>query len=335
MVMLMVNLQQIAVWLMNLPGDACYAKIRNRVMLGKHGWLAGQSDLYRFSKMGMPDFASFETVCFIRCGMYDYEYFNICFLNNVLALILECIMERQIPVVQIVNSAGDNIWEQFFEQPYPEWEKGISDKNTVILEKKEVMIFPGFQEIFSEARVAVWKSLYHSFVRFCPSAKEYIDSEVAQLLGRQEKRVLGVLCRGTDYTQLKPTGHPVQPDLEEIMDRAQQKMEELSCDFIYLATEEGRIDRMFRERFPDKVLVNRRVYYDEIFQKEHLTWIKDVHFDRENDDYWKGVEYLSSLVILSKCNALVAGNCGGSLAAVFMNGGAYEDAFIYDMGMYP
>lgn len=330
----MIDLQQMVVWLMNLPKDDGYSKIRRRVLAGKRKWLAGQSDLYRFSKTGTPDFTSFHEICLIRGGMYDYEYFNICFLNNVLALILECIMEHRIPVVQIVNEAGDNIWEQFFEQPCPNWEEMAADRDTTVLDKKEVMVFPGFQEIFSGARVALWRNLYQSFVRFCPPVQEYIDGEVRGLL-EEGRRVLGVLCRGTDYIQLRPTGHPVQPDLEEILDMAERKLGELSCDFIYLATEEGRIDRRFRERFPDKILVNRRVYYDEIFQKEQLTWIKDVHFDREDDDYWKGVEYLSSLVILSKCHAIVAGNCGGSQAAVFMNDGTYEDVHIYDMGLYP
>ena len=118
------------------------------------------------------------------------------------------------------------------------------------------------------------------------------------------------------------------------MDYAEQKMQELGCGAIYLATEDGKIDKAFRERFPGKIRINQRRYYDELFDENGLQLIKDVHFDREDDDYWKGMEYLSSLVILSRCESLIAGNCGGSQMAVFMNGGKYRYCKIYNLGLY-
>ena len=59
-----------------------------------------------------------------------------------------------------------------------------------------------------------------------------------------------------------------------------------------------------------------------------------MHFERENDEYLKGLEYLSSLYIVSQCKALIAGNCGGSQMAVFVNGGRHEYEHVFDLGMY-
>lgn len=83
---------------------------------------------------------------------------------------------------------------------------------------------------------------------------------------------------------------------------------------IYLATEERKIRDAFEKAFPDKILENKRVYYDDIYdQDDSISYIKDVHFERKNDNYLSGLEYLSSIILLSRCTALVGGNCGGTL----------------------
>lgn len=328
------SLTEIVVAILNLHGESGYSKIRAIALKNNRHWLIGRSDLFRFyNGKKVPDISKAEEVAIIKQGLYDYDYFNICFLNNMFSLILKAVMEKKIPQIEIENKAGENIWEMFFCQPFADEGLTISNKKKVYFTEKKVEAFPSFDEIFSEKSIAMWGKVYQKFVKFNPKTQQYIDKEVKEILG-DEKRVLGVLCRGTDYTGLKPKGHPVQPDVDEILNKAEEKLRELNCDYIYLATEDGKIDKMFRERFPEKILINHREYYDEIFEKNQLTWIKDVHFERENDDYLKGVEYLSSLVILSKCNAIVAGNCGGSQAAVFMNAGRYEDRYIYDLGLY-
>ncbi len=74
----------------------------------------------------------------------------------------------------------------------------------------------------------------------------------------------------------------------------------------------------FTKRFPDKVIVNKRKYYDDLnidYSKHMLAGAK---FGMENDKYLQGMEYLSSMVILSKCNSLIGGWCGGTCAANYM-----------------
>jgi hypothetical protein len=54
----------------------------------------------------------------------------------------------------------------------------------------------------------------------------------------------------------------------------------------------------------------------------------------ENEIYNRGIEYLSSIYLLSRCDALIGGNCGGSISALLMNGGKYEFTEIFNLGLY-
>lgn len=112
-------------------------------------------------------------------------------------------------------------------------------------------------------------------------------------------------------------------------------MKELGYEFIYLATEESYVEEIFKNKFLGKIIVNKRIYYyDDIYNKQELGIFTRAKFDRDDDDYWRGLEYLSSIYLLSKCDALIAGNCGGSLAALFMNNMKYEYWYLFDLGLY-
>lgn len=326
------NTEAVAVRIMNVFGERGYQRIRRLALKNNRKWLVVRSDLFRFSIGKTPyHVEEFREVVTIHRGLYEYEYFNICFLNDMFSFILQAISEHRLPRIEIINSNGENIWEQFFLQPFPEVD--TAGLRQVDAGAEYMGAFPQFDEIFSPRCIGMWGRVYQEFLKYNPPTRDYIERELSQVLG-EGKRVLGVLCRGTDYTDIKPKGHPVQPELDQVLRDVEKKLQEARCESIYLATEDGKIDALFRERFPGRILTNQRMYYDEIFRENNLTLIKDVHFERENDDYRKGVEYLSSLVICAHCDVFVAGNCGGSQAAVFMNCGQYEDLLIYNLGLY-
>lgn len=56
--------------------------------------------------------------------------------------------------------------------------------------------------------------------------------------------------------------------------------------------------------------------------------------DRANDKLLTAKEYISSVFLLSKCNELIAGNCGGSRAAIYLNNGKYKKVKLYKLGLY-
>lgn len=76
------------------------------------------------------------------------------------------------------------------------------------------------------------------------------------------------------------------------------------------------------------------MYYDKQYSSlKEGALIGQVIFERENDNYFKGLEYISSITILSKCNSLVAGGCGGTDFAVHYSNG-YEICYVFDLGVY-
>ncbi|MCR5624745.1 MAG: hypothetical protein K6G11_05815 [Lachnospiraceae bacterium] len=309
--------------------DKLYSKLRVKFNNTGHNWLAAQCDMERIYTKRFKEKTDFKECCVINRGLYDYQYFNICFMNNMLASIVKCHMNGVLPEVGFKNDAGINIWEQFFEQPC-----GVGEnlrKTPVDFECGE--LFPKFDEIYDKQRVKRWHRLYSRYIKLNKTSRKYIGNELKEL-DIKNRRVLGVLCRGTDYLKLRPKGHPVQPEISTVLKDTEEKLKEWGCDYIYLATEDSKIQKQFKDKFGDRVLENKRVYYDKVFDKDGLDFIKDVHFERENDDYLKGLEYISSMYILSRCDNIIAGNCGGSQFAVFMNGGRYNNSLIYNYGLY-
>ena len=52
---------------------------------------------------------------------------------------------------------------------------------------------------------------------------------------------VGVYLRGTDYIDLKPSGHPVQPTVEQAMLVIDEYTRKYNVDSIFLVTEDVRI----------------------------------------------------------------------------------------------
>ena len=48
--------------------------------------------------------------------------------------------------------------------------------------------------------------------------KNKMDEEWKKMFVETD-RVLGVLCRGTDYTSRKPKNHPIQPSIDMVVDK--------------------------------------------------------------------------------------------------------------------
>ena len=282
----------------------------------------------------VTDFEKLDTekysVCYIKKATWDYPLFHMYFLVNMLDNIIYCLANKQKPIIQFENSEKINLWEQFLEQPY------TLQKNVKEYECDERDAHLNWPLNPSKDQISKYAKLYKFFVKLNQKTKEYFDNEYKEII--EGKRVLGVLCRGTDYTANKPKGHPIQPDIDDVIVLVKKKMVDLKCEWIYLATEEKEIADKFEKEFPNQILVNKRKYFDEFHsirnnqgENARISW---VHFDRENDNYYKSLEYFSSINLLSRCTALIAGNCGGSRTALYLNDNHYEYSYLFDLGVY-
>ena len=268
-------------------------------------------------------------------GLFEYGYFNACFLENMMSLMVYALAKGYTPYLKLKDrKEGWSDWDTFFEQPFsvPEVEPDF------ICDVEQGFFHPQFDTPYRSSDLRLWCKVYHRLVRLNEKTRNYVDQEYQDLfegVDGQKHRTLGVICRGTDYVKLKPMGHPVQPTPEQVIARAKVLLDQYQLERVYLATEEYAIYEKFEKAFPGLILVNKRQYYDEVFNNHDMTYVYEVQFDREDDLYLKGLEYLSSLQLLSRCNVLLGGNCGGACAALYMNNRKYEHVELFNLGLYP
>lgn len=277
----------------------------------------------RYSKEQMEQRCR-ETVSIEWVQPYHFSFYTAFFHTSAISHMLYELANGRLPYI----NDRFRVWTDFFEQPFETAESRPETVNT----KKECLYRPWFVP-YCKTVTRVWIKLFQEFARFNPETAAYIQAECDQLL-TPGRKVLGVLCRGTDYVNTQPKNHPKQPDPGEMIAVCRKWIKKYRYDAIYLATEEERLLRLFQEAFPGMILENKRSYYDRIMKEQSLISIANVCFDRENDNHWKGLEYLSSLAILSRCDGLVAGNCGGTRIALFLNGDRYTRRKVFDKGLY-
>lgn len=180
--------------------------------------------------------------------------------------------------------------------------------------------------------IRIWRKLYKKLIFFNRDVKNYISKEMEKVGDLSD--TIGVLLRGTDYTALKPKGHPIQPDIEEVLDKVHELKRQMKYKRIYVATDEKQLlDQVISKFGGSAVVVNKRRYFDSYYEMKSGSAIGEIHFDRENDNFLKGLEYLSSLNILAECDAFVAGNCGGTYYTLLIPN-KYKHIFIFNKGLY-
>ena len=271
----------------------------------------------------------------INKGKYNYKTFSAFYLNNMLALILKNLLKGNIPIVNYTTSLTEdksNNWMDFFKQPIEL--KEIETQNYIIEKCNNCRFKPAFSVIYFKKKLKLWCYIYKEFIKLNDEMTNYIEEEYTNIL--KGKKVLGVICRGTDYISTKPKYHPIQPNIEDVIKEAERLLNESKYQYIYLATEDESYYKLFVSKFGhDKILTNKRTYYDKLYNElDKSALLHSVNFERENDQYQKGKEYLSSIVLLSKCDAIIGGHCGGSDLALFFINCKYEYVHIYNCGTY-
>lgn len=259
-------------------------------------------------------------------------------LKGLLGEVISALVDGFIPVIETKNIKEGNFnWEWYFKQPFEEIVKSEKDKGLNFSIEESGFIYPRHRSCYNRKELRAWSKVYSTYLVFNEKTREYIEKEYNTLIKpcKENGGILGVVCRGTDYLTLRPAGHPVQPDIEVSIQRVKECMAEWNYKYIYLVTEEKRILEQFEAIFPHRVITNKRIYYDEKFYNDSsITHVGQVVLKGNDDLYQRGLEYLSSVVLCSRCNALVGGNCGASLAALFLNNMKYEYWDLIDLGLY-
>ena len=230
-----------------------------------------------------------------------------------------------------------NAWDYYFEQPvignmslhdvYSSGDFRMSSGDPLEVCPNDSMEFLEDEE----ARM-YWHNLY---LRYMP-----VKDEVVRLVEDFSKahfepfvesgeKIAGVLLRGTDYLALRPNGHPVQPTIEQAITKIHELQKSLGFSKLFIVTEDKAISDAIVDEFGDVVILPEDVKYN-YSGEGYIGYVED---SRENDKYLHGREYLESILLLTKCNFLIAGRTSGSVAAHILGEG-FEKEFFFDLGRY-
>lgn len=269
-------------------------------------------------------------------------------------MIAEAIKLGYIPIVDMQHHDNqyfkdgrkfkDNVWEYYFKQPCD-----INLNDISKIENNELIrVFTqpylqvdeyGAKNIpmrwFSTKREAdnfVYKEIIKQTLKLSNEMQSYI---VKNNVIEKDEKVLGILCRGTDYIYRRPFGHTIPAKPYMLIKEAKELKKRFDYTKIYVATEDLEIYNEFKKVFGNMMIPNTQYMYKR-YEKADLL-LAEVKVERQNHNYLLGMEYLASMYMLSKCKYLIASNnCTGlNFVSVFSN--FYKDmeyVHIWDRGKY-
>ncbi|GBR75509.1 hypothetical protein NO2_0177 [Candidatus Termititenax persephonae] len=266
-----------------------------------------------------------------------------CMVQATFALLVDAVERGFVPVVDWQNYPSqylpsnllhrENAWEYFFEQPGGYTLADISKSKNVILSPKEC--FKAYGN-FADINIVYYRKLFKQYIRFNKETADYLAAEYKEIL-QDKGKVLGVLCRGTDYTLKKTARHAIQPEVTEVIRRAAWIMAERNYQYIYLATEDKNNFELFKEYFGAKLLVNKQIRFSQQDLRD-VRYISEIAFSARADirggKYLLGLQYLSSLNLLAHCAGFVGGITAGTWGVHLLATG-FEYDYVYNLGSYP
>lgn len=259
--------------------------------------------------------------------------------------------QNYIPIVDMKNYYNINMeiemlgkintWEQYFQQPsknitleevYQSKYVVYSDLSMDTLKIRQPDFYPYEELVFNKKINDYYHDMYVRYLGLADGIEEKLEIEYNNLFSNSHSHILGVCLRGTDYTKSKPFLHFIQPNLEVLGNKVEEFMNKYPIDYIYVTSDEKKSIEYFQQRFPQKVCHLEHPFFD-IFHSTDAETLSEIHFARKNDAYLRGLEYLISVLLLARCDYLVAGRCSAVSVAQIINN-HFKDKYIFDLGRY-
>ncbi|MDR2431604.1 MAG: hypothetical protein LBD99_05070 [Candidatus Margulisbacteria bacterium] len=254
-----------------------------------------------------------------------------------------------IPVVDMQNFENkfldkkllhkQNAWEYFFTQPAGYTLTDIASSQNIILSSPSHFrparesIGPCLLDRANKKKLLYFRKLFQKYIRPTAETQKYFDNEYKSLL-KNKPKVLGVLCRGTDYLLSRPPGHQIQPEPRSVLSKAREVMARQKCSHLYLATEDQDIYDLFKANFGSRLLANkqRRVSLRQTKNARGRLIHQFLPLSAQGK-YAMNLAYFSSLNMLARCSCFVGGRTGGTLAVYLMTKG-FDYEYTWDLGAY-
>ncbi len=269
-------------------------------------------------------------------------------INKVIMHIAYAIDKHYIPIVDFMNYNTQytdpdglhkiNIWEDFFEQPAGYNLNDIQHSRHIIINRQEPAPHPKYlmgQEEFYDnpGRIKYFHDIFQRYIRINKKTKVYLEN-IRELYFPKEGRIVGVLCRGTDYTIIRPKGHPIQPSPVDVIKDVKKVMEKYHCSHVFLATEDKDIEDLFQRSFEKNLicLPQERIRGTQMNGHCYLAQEKERQLNNRNR-HEDALNYLAAVYLLTQCNCFLGGRTGGT-KGVLLAADGFDYIKIYDLGLY-
>ncbi len=267
-------------------------------------------------------------------------------LNSVLEKVMYAESKGYYPIVDMRNYANsylsddrfgiDNSWEYFFYQLKGKHsislDSAYNSQNVILSNLDAIVKEYHFDSSISleqdSSRYLSVKEYFQKYIQLLDSVKIDIHKISNNLL--QDKIVLGILCRGTDYISLRPYAHPIQPSLEQMFDKVDEFLKKYNCTHIYLSTEDQSIVSEFQKKYGSILLLYPRKYVQSrnTHSQELVTdMINSVVTPKE-----AGIDYLGQIYTLAQCKYGILSLTSATSFVCFMSN--FESCYIWNLGKY-
>lgn len=248
-----------------------------------------------------------------------------------------------IPIVDFENyktqyqdtvNGNKNAWEFYFMQPTKYSLQEAYKSSNVILSGLNALVLSSdyIEQSFDEEMMYRSRRLVEKYIRFSPAV---YNTVLCESKNWDMKKTLGLYLRGTDYTKLKPAGHPVQPSFQQAMKKADEIMKKNKLSHVFLVTEDAEIYKEAKKYYGNRLLtVSYDTYISGYTGEKYLGRDEKSVIQLADTPYKRGLNYLVKLIILSQCNSFVGGNTCGSWAACSFNKKGFQDQYVFDLGRY-
>ncbi len=261
-----------------------------------------------------------KTFFVIRLSFGGGLYSN---LNNALYLLIYATRNNLIPVIDYENypnylrekgiiNGTKNSWEYYFEQPYKTKLKEVYKSQNVILSNNRSQFYFNkldFDYFFDAKYINSKRQLSEmnnatKLIPYNKPTKQYIDEKLDNLFQNKNK-VIGVSIRGTEYAIQKMAKDHYKPfDDVEAIKIIKNRIEEFGYEYVYLSTEQQEYYDSFKDEFGEKLIASDRRRY---LQKDviDLEFGLEKKFDRKNDRYLTGLDYIIDTEGLLRCDHII------------------------------
>lgn len=182
---------------------------------------------------------------------------------------------------------------------------------------------------YTEEQLSEFAFLVQKYFRLQKPVRRKLQKQIKNILGG--RKVLGVHGRGGDM-KLAFLDHPLCVSGNQYADAAEEAMEQIGADLVFLATDDLEILKTFQYRFG-----NRLIYYKDVIRSPGSIHNAMITVDRPLHHYKLGYEILRDVYTLANCQGLLTGLSTVNGMARILNkalGKEYEYQQILDNGRH-